>query len=242
MGIEVSTGVTVVEAEFEIINRVFIPYNWVNIPWHPFNLNEVAAGDDRDFSPALEGTYRVEQKVTVVPFKELSAERMLDYSKSPGLSIHYHEDDVFNFNDGAEHSENTTLQPSYIESDAEILNSGEAGVENVNANILEDVSSDELLVIELAGAATEPLVEGAQAIDWIFNVGVEIEDVLAPNFIFSGLLDGFPAYEVYIFPKRENALVTEILNWSPNIEDGVLKLFGGADISAGDPIREAIDL
>ena len=134
------------------------------------------------------------------------------------------------------------MQPSYIESDAEILNSGEAGVENVNANILEDVSSDQLFVIELAGAATEPFVEGAQAIDWIFNVGVEIEDVLAPNFIFSGLLDGFPAYDVYIFPKRENAPVTEILNWTPNIEDGVLKLFGGADISAGDPIREAIDL
>ena len=50
----------------------------------PFNLNEVAAGDDRDFSPALEGTYRVEQKVTVVPFKEVSAERILDYSMSPG--------------------------------------------------------------------------------------------------------------------------------------------------------------
>ena len=57
-----SVKCTVVQSEFEIVNRVFIPYNWVDIPWHPFHADDVAEGDDRDFDATLAGTYRVEQR------------------------------------------------------------------------------------------------------------------------------------------------------------------------------------
>ena len=68
-----SVKCTVVQSEFQIVNRVFIPYNWVDIPWHPFHTDDVAEGDHRDFDPILEGSYRVEQRVVVNPYKDLVA-------------------------------------------------------------------------------------------------------------------------------------------------------------------------
>ena len=61
-----SVNFTVVQAEFEIVHRVFIPYNWVDIP-HFRHTGEVAEGDNRNFDPSLGGSYRVEQRILVNP-------------------------------------------------------------------------------------------------------------------------------------------------------------------------------
>jgi len=57
---------------------------------------------------------------------------------------------------------------------------------------------------------------------------------LLPVFSLSGEHDGFPAYEIYINPEQ---VVTNVLQWSPDINDGVLELLFGPDT----PITPIVD-
>jgi hypothetical protein len=236
-----SVKCTIVQSEFEIVNRVFIPYNWVDIPWHPFHTDDVAEGDDRDFDSTLEGTYRVEQRVVVNPYEDLSSNRIRSQSTTPGATNHFDEDDVVNFDEDALHSGLAAVQPSYIPEGATLDNSGFADITQVAITLLNDLTNDTQTFVELKGSASEPIVFLAQPIDWQFNVGVEIDDPLNPTVAFSGMHDGFPAYEVYINANHPIFPVTEVLEWAPPIDKGVLELFGGADVSAGSGIRMEIE-
>lgn len=70
---------TVVDAEFTAILRIFIPYDWVKFvglgdlrPFQP-NFNEIVAkGDNRSFAPDLSGTHRIRQTSIITPFPDLS--------------------------------------------------------------------------------------------------------------------------------------------------------------------------
>ena len=74
---------TVVEAEFDVVHRVFIPYNWVDVP-HPAHLFHVAEGDDRSFDSTLSGTFRVEQRMLLIPFEELASNLVTEFPPTPG--------------------------------------------------------------------------------------------------------------------------------------------------------------
>jgi hypothetical protein len=235
-----SVKCTVVQSEFEIVNRVFIPYNWVDIP-HPFHLDDVAEGDDRDFDPTLAGNCRVEQRVVVNPYQDLASNRIRSQSKTPGETKHFDEDDVVNFDEDAAHSDLAAVQPSYIPHGATIDDSGFADVSAVTISLLDDLTNETQTFVEIKGSASEPIVALAAPIDWQFNVGIEIDDPLNPVAVFSGLHDGFPAYEVYINANHPIFPVTEVLNWAPPIDKGVLELLGGADVPAGPGIRINIE-
>lgn len=111
----------------------------------------------------------------------------------------------------------------------------------MNATTIGGMTNRNQTMIQLKGSVKEPLVLFAATIDWDFNIGLEIDDPLNPTAVFSGMHDGFPAYEVYINANHLLFPVTEVLRWSPPYEKGVLELFGGANVSTGQGIRINIE-
>jgi hypothetical protein len=236
-----SVKCTVVQSEFEIVNRVFIPYNWVDIPWHPLHADDVAEGDDRDFDPTLAGTYQVEQRVVVNAYQDLASNRIRNQSKAPGETKHFDGDDVVNFDENAKHSGLAAVQPSYIPKGASLKKSGFADISAVTTTLINNLTNETQTFIEFEGSASEPIIIGAVPIDWLFNVGIEIDDPLNPTAAFSGMHDGFPAYEVSINAEHPIFPVTEVLKWAPPSDRGVEFLVGGATQSAGSGIRVNIE-
>jgi hypothetical protein len=225
----------VVQSEFKIDVRVFIPYNWVNIP-HPFHIFEVAEGDSRGFSDKLIGTYRLAQSAIINPYKDLSSKRLIENWKDVGTSTHYKKEDVFNHKNLALHSLDpdyygplTPLPGSYITTGATPSSAGKGNIDRVDSYILNAFTNDTQTGIEFLGAAKEPHIVGASDIDWLFLIAIQIDDPLNPQAVFAGAHDGFPAYEVYINANHPIVPVTELLNWKPPLNVGVLELVNGAD-------------
>ena len=198
-----SVKCTVVQSEFDIVNRVFIPYNWVNVP-HPGHSIHVAEGDDRSYDPLLQGRYRVAHSVIICPFEDLSSSRYKSVLRNPGITRHFYNSDVVNHT-GATHSGLEPVQPSYIIEGATVADGEEAqaDVSLVTVRLLSESTSSTQTFIELKGSAKEPIVAFAAPIDWRFNIGVNISDPINPKYAFSGIHDGFPAYEVYINARLE---------------------------------------
>ncbi len=227
-----SLKATVVQTQFQIDLRVFIPYNWVNIPLHP----SVAGGDKRSYDPSLSGTYRVSQKAILNLYKEWVPEienRMIDNGKSAGITYHYSTSDVTNFNSGAKHSEDTTVKPSYVNSGAIPSDSGIADLSGVEVTVLSSLSNDNRVTVEFEGEAAEPILPVAAPINWRFSVGISKTNPLNPSFSLEGAHDGFPAYEIYVNCKHPKFLHTEVLTWKPPLSADVWELVGGLDNFVG---------
>jgi hypothetical protein len=219
----------VVQSEFQIDHRVFIPYNWVNIP-HPLHMGQVAKGDSRSFDSSVGGTLRISQTAIINPYKELVGnDRLRDESKAPGTTKHFNNNDVINFDDDAIHSDAAAIQPSYIDESATAVDSGEANVAGISARILSEFTNDSQTFLELKGSASEPLIILAAHIDWEFRLGIQILNPLKPKVLFSGKHDGFPAYEIYINANHETLDVTEVLKWAPPRDKDVIELMGDPD-------------
>jgi len=234
-----SLKATVVQTQFQIDLRIFIPYNWVNIP-HPAHVSQVARGDTRTYDPQLNGTYRVAQWAILNLYKEWVPEvqnRMVDDGKSAGTSEHYSDSDVLNWDDGAKHSEDTVVKPSYIKAGAPVINSGTADLSNVDSYIASSgptgSSDDTKCYMKFDGAAAEPIIAGAATIDWRIYVGISKNDPLNPQFVMQGVHDGFPAYEIYINSKHPVFTHTNVLQWRPDPAVGVLELLGFPDVTVG---------
>ena len=226
-----SVTCTVVQTDFVINVRVFIPYNWVNIP-HPAHGNEVAEGDKRGFDPTLKGTFRLAQREVINPYPDMtpfSGPFVEDGYKGAGVSSHYRNEDVINFDDGVAHSGLAAVQPSYIKQNAVATNAGVANTDKLQANIEAALSDDLKTFITFVGGAAEPIIFGAAEIDYEITVGIIISDPLNPKFSISGDHDGFPSYEVYINANHKIFPVTKVLQWNPPIADGVTELMSNLD-------------
>ncbi|MGC6505959.1 MAG: hypothetical protein ACON39_05240 [Coraliomargaritaceae bacterium] len=222
-----SVDFTVVQSEFEIVHRVFIPYNWVDIPLHPFHPQQVAEGDDRGFDPGLTGTYRVEQRAVLCPYRDLDASPVKDNEKRAGITRHFDESNVSNHS-GALHSGLEPQQPSRIQKDSVPVNTGIASLGNVRAYLLAS-PVDHQTHLRMEGSAAEPIVMGAglvAPIDWLFDIAIGVGNPAEPQVILSGEHDGFPAYEIYVYAGRDKSSPTTVLQWLPPIESGVLALAG----------------
>jgi hypothetical protein len=119
--------------------------------------------------------------------------------------------------------------------------SGFADISAVTTTLINNLTNETQTFIEFEGSASEPIIIGAVPIDWLFNVGIEIDDPLNPTAAFSGMHDGFPAYEVSINAEHPIFPVTEVLKWAPPSDRGVEFLVGGATQSAGSGIRVNIE-
>ncbi len=227
-----SLKATVVQTQFQIDLRVFIPYNWVNIPLHP----SVAGGDNRSYDPNLNGTYRVSQNAILNLYREWVPDvenRMIDDGKSAGITYHYSTSDVTNFNSSAKHSEDTTVKPSYINSGASPSNSGIADLSGVQVTVLSSLSNDNRVTVEFEGEAAEPILPVAAPINWRFSVGISKANPLNPSFSLEGAHDGFPAYEIYVNCKHLKFPHTEVVTWKPPLSADVWELVGDLDVFVG---------
>ena len=232
-----SLKATVVQTQFQIDLRVFIPYNWVNIP-HLLHISQVAKGDSRTYDPDLNGTYRVAQRAIVNLYQEWVPEienRMIDNWKSAGVSEHYWDWDVINWDTWAKHSQNTIVSPSYISSGAVLQNSGTADLSQVDSFIEGSgptgLSDNTKTFMKFEGSAAEPIIIGAATIDWRIYVGISKSDPLNPQYVMQGVHDGFPAYEIYINSAHQIFQPTNVLQWGPDPAVGVLELIGWPDVT-----------
>lgn len=237
---------TVIQAEFPIDLRVFIPYDWVNIP-SPFHTNRVAKGDHRGFDPTLGGSYRLAQGEVVNPYPQFvkkSVNRLVGpSSKSAGETAHYNNSDVTNFDDDAVHSglvgDPPGSVPSPIDPSAAPVDTGFADISKLTAAISEASTNDYGTVVNFKGSSAEPLIAGAASIDWDIDVSIIINDPLNPLVTVVAKHDNFPAYEVYINANHPILPVTEALQTLPPLPASVWELSTNLDFNFG-PVTQPI--
>lgn len=235
---------TVIQSEFVVDLRVFIPYNWVNIP-HLLYHDLVAEGDDRGFDPTLSGAFRLAHREVVNPYPQFVKNvenRLVDPTyKAAGMSKHFHESDVTNFDSSVAHSGLVGGPPSVIKPGAAPVDSGYADVSEIVGKIQTSISSDVVTVANFKGSGSESIIIGAASIDWDIDVAIDISDPLNPLFAVDGEHDNFPAYELYINANHPVFPVTTAFSSLPNPSSGVLELITNFDFSFGPiigPIRK----
>lgn len=207
----------------------------MNIP-HPTLSDRVAGGGSRNFDPSLSGTYRLTHTAVVNPYpmfapSPLVSQRLISHCELAGLTEHYANSDVINFDDSAKHSAQAAVQPSTIRVGASATNTGTADVSNIVTSIETNITNDRGTVVQLSGSGSEPIVPLAALISWEFLGGITINDPSNLQWIFSGSHKGFPAHEVYINTGNPTFPVTETLSCFPPIERGVLSLIAFLDES-----------
>ena len=224
---------TVVQAEFDVIVKIFIPYQWVTIPHllHPF---QVALGDDRDYDDTLVGTFRVQQLATVIPYPELSSKAIKTVSgqaisvSEAGVSKNYLTTQLTT-------TYPQTLMPAHSGHDPtnriredELDDPHGEGTAPTDRMHVDDLSnSGRLGKVRLHGAGADPIILLAADIDWDFTVTIDGTDPINPSFSLTGVQDGFPAYEIYVKTVRDNSTVTTIYQWKPPLNRSVEWLFPG---------------
>ena len=257
---------TVVDAEFIAILRIFIPYDWVKIPYHPFHTDHVAKGDARDYAPDLSGTHRVMQTSVITPYPDLSPSGFKLVAGAPqnenfgGESRHYkwstslNDPAGFTFSTLPVHSGlQVNGRPGYLTPLA-LADNYTSSVQGDYLVAVAAAKTDDMFfaqsarsktetTVRLFGAAKEELVFLAADIDWEFHVTVNIANPIAPRFRLKGKQDGFPAYEIYM-RRVQNAPVadtTVLYQWKPPLSRDVMSLtpIVGNDETLG-PVEGAI--
>lgn len=219
---------TVVQSEFVVDLRVFIPYAWVDIPLHPLYGDVVAEGDNRGFDPTLLGTFRLAHREVINPYPQFvknAEDRLVDpVYRAAGMTKHYRNSDVVNYDSSVNHSGLVSGAPSVIAPGATPVATGYADVSDIAAEILTSASSDVVTFANFSGSGSEPLIYPAASIDWDIDVAINISDPLNPLFVVDGEHDDFPAYELYINANHPIFPVTEAFSSLPDPADGVLEL------------------
>ena len=159
--------------------------------------------------------------------------RVIENGKSAGTTKHYRDSDVFNWDDGAKHSEDTIAKPSYVKPGAPVVDSGVADLSNVDSYVVASLTDSAKCYVKFEGTASEPIIAFAAPIDWRINVGISKQDPLNPQFVMQGVHDGFPAYEIYINCKHSIFPYTSVLQWKPHPSVGVMELVGYPDVTVG---------
>ncbi len=190
----VPVKLTVLEAEIDFQVKFWIREDWVDVPFHPINnlLNDrIAGGDDRDGSTSPTASYRVTQKVTLIPIQDLDLDGIKDGSNQnlPGTSTLYtkaasvpHPTDPY--------STSNKLLPS-----ATPAVSGSPDTSNMKIDP-RTRSNDKKATVRFHGKANDPLILFSFNIDWDIDVTVDSTDPLTPKFEVTGWHDNYPAIEI----------------------------------------------
>jgi Concanavalin A-like lectin/glucanases superfamily/Bacterial TSP3 repeat len=245
---------TVVEAEFDVLVKSFIPYDWVKIPSpiHPF---DVAKGDNRDYDILLTKSFRTQQVAIMIPYKDFSFSIIKIYqgirfeAGQAGETRHYNWPTSLS-NPGSflpltlpAHS-GTQLNgsPGYLtaaalaDDDTSFFIGGnylkaKGTASSQSMHVDDGVRSDTQVTARFYGGAAEPIVIGAAEINWDYNISIKIDNPLEPRYVISGAHDGFPAHEIYFKTKTNptTGIITKGYQWKPPLNRGVESLIGGPD-------------
>lgn len=212
-----SVKFTVADAVFHCWLNLFIPVQWGDLPFLITGGDRIFGGDDRGFynlpfTNALldvnnaTSSSRIHQQITVVPYKVLDEDGLVEdtIKQAVGVSHNYRKSTSVPHPNLPYSSSTNRLLPS-----PDITSSGTATGDEINLQTT--VTRDSLLtlhdswsIVNFGVFADNPIVQPSFAIDWSFtlNVGGEL---LAPQFVLSGVHDGFPACEIYIRDSDGNA-------------------------------------
>ena len=200
-----SVKFSVVQAQFEVFFKAFIPYQWVRLIGHPlYDGLVVAKGDNRDLKDNVSASTRMGQIAIVIPYPDLDTNGIGSIAGEEfgvswtGTTEHYDYSDL-------------TSIPIYAHQGLEPQNVFVAGATPSDSGL---APTDKMYIlppssrspntnkvtISFNGSAGEPIVIGAWPIDYEIDITIDSADPLAPTFKVTGWQDGFPAYEGYARP------------------------------------------
>jgi hypothetical protein len=182
-----SVSVTAVEAEYEITLNDFIPAQWISIP-HPLYLTVVAKGDDRSYDSAST-SYRVGQRVTLIPFKAFDVHGVKPSTKTEVVGESATFDKKTSLPDPAgDYGPSNRLLPVALAEPHDDAHKGAPymtnfGYADMSEMFIDEQSrtSDKVITVNLHGAAADPLIFLAADIDWTMMVTIDASDKIHPH-------------------------------------------------------------
>ena len=213
------------KTEFDVELKIFLPYQWADIPGHPLYFDEVAKGDDRTWSSTAQ-RYRIAQSFTMIPKIADDTDGTPDGVKAG--SFHNLVNTSINYDRGSsvnpdtlrltQAAKNEPLDLAHI-GIPYMVNYGPIPQSELDANMHMtplSYTSPYTRAVQLQGEASDPIIFIACDIDW--NLQVEIDQsVSPPQARVIGQHQAFPAYEVYVDGQP-------IYQWKPPVGNSVLDL------------------
>jgi hypothetical protein len=221
---------TVVQAEFPVILRAFIPYKWTQ-PLEEYegwslppivNYTIAAEGDNRGLLlNDDDASFRVKQKIEITPFEDLhtqadiSQNRLVVDNTAP-LSRHFDKHVAVPINErGGVHGYNliSGISPRH---------SGEPSLSVLRYDFQARSSSRNVtyrLQVSAEDGALPWYVSWATFatpnIDWKYDIKVDCTDPVKPKINAKGERDGFPAYEILAITS--DGTIKEVYYWRPPV-------------------------
>jgi hypothetical protein len=183
----------------------FIRQDNVNNPFNliPGGRDTVFQGDNRGFQE--NGTYRAQQKFSVVTQQAADANGLLDnaytddtdgngeYRNATGITVQY---DKLSSLDSSGNITQIAMYDTMIGDNFQKIGIGQASIGDMS--ISSTRLSDGKVKIECIGSAADPLISNAPSLDWDFTIIIDRSNPSNPTYSLTGTHDGFPDYEVYI--------------------------------------------
>ncbi len=185
---------TVVSAEFDVQAKMWIREQWIDVPFHPidniFN-NKIAGGDDRDGDLSPTAAFRVSQKVTIIPYKDLDLDGIKDGTNLnvPGLSSFYDRSSLPD-PEGAEYSSTNRLPATAVPIETAVPDTSRMDVVGVAR------TNDFKSKVKFSGEANDPLIFWSCDIEWDIKIEIIVTDPLQPTYKITGGHDNYPSFEI----------------------------------------------
>ena len=209
---------TVVQSEFPVILRAFIPYKWTQPDISPTTYTIAAEGDNRGLALTEQNvTFRVRQKINITPYADLSTatdivnKRVADKAL---ISRHYDK------NMAVPIGERSGIHGYNLIDGIQPRDSGEPTLPVKTFEFKTRASSRNITYyLELSGedGALPWYVPAFAApnIDWKYDIKVDCTDPAKPKINVKGERDGFPAYEILV--TTSDGTIKEIYYWRPTV-------------------------
>lgn len=241
-------NLTAVQAEFPVELKVFLPPQWVSIPfsfwppawpdlgqmpsepvqeipmemWPLWENVKIARGDDRfSFSDLFGAPARVRHKVVICPYKELSTQAIklnTEDKKTDGSKNYRRVQSI-------QHPNQAYSDLNRLIDNAVLTDEADPDLKNVYAELKN--WSDKSLFVNMHGVADEPIVNPSAAIDWDLTVELNTTNPLEPKVKLTGKQDGFPGYELYIKNLEDDAI--PVYQWLPPGDRTIISLLPWLD-------------
>ena len=201
--------------------NIFIPLDHVD---NPQDVGATIFEGDSPRAVRDTASYRCRQKVTVIPAQSLSADGLKagTIENLVGVTRQYDPPtslDASGYLTAAARADMTIGAPMMVNFDV-------ASTADMHVTVTR-LSSRRVKVV-LQGAAANPLVPLAPAIDWDITVEIDSTDKARPKYTVTGSHDGFPSYELLLFGQP----IYSYAPADPGSSTAPLALFPPMDITA----------
>jgi hypothetical protein len=214
----VKIKLTVVQAEFPITVRAFIPYLWTQ-PDTSFTYTIAAEGDNRGLSLTEQAGFRIRQKITITPYQDLhsgtdiASEQLVDVAP---LSNHYDKNTAVPVSErGGVHG--YSLIPGIPPE-----NSGPPSVTTSKTKFdFKSRANPKSVKYDIAAGGEDGAMPwyipsfAVPDIDWHFDVEVDCTNPVNPKITAIGERDGFPGYEILALTSDKT--LKEVYYWIPPV-------------------------